>query len=637
MNKNDPKARKSPPTKSRTRLTVGVLAAFVVLAGLATWQLDPKRFARFGGELFGKHGGKAAEQARRSSAQAESSSEALERYRVGDVFTYALTTEGAVDVDEGGRLYHMQADGEWTLRVLEVKPRRVLWAASLEGARLVSSQRMKDGEEQFKLIERALGEPVFFALDAQGRVSEVRYAADTPRPAIDVMRSVLALSQVVGPTKPDAQRWTAIEADASGRYTAEYSRTATNQWKKRKLQYTEVVASSVTSSVKLDVLSSEGEIVLDANGVLQSEQIRDSVRSVAQLMPEMKSTTMLSLTRKKHTVELAPVAALLDQAAKMQSYALYEGPINKDDQMAVDQAKIRGRNLNDFLLEFEALPPHAEQSDDQRARDRRSFVELAALLRTDDKAVDQALAAIVGGSGVGSILWDALANAGTPRAQAALRQLIDDPQFKDEEHRTQLIGLSFVNEATDDTIKFLTARMSDPLHGQQARFGLGTAVNHLHGTDPKKAQKSYAVLVDNLRAAKSEQDKSDFLLAIGNSALPEAKPLIESYLGDEDFAVRGAAAQALRFMPGDDVAVTLLNLIKDDPSSFVRAQALDSASDHRPTQALLDQVFDTALGDESDMARKKAMETIMLWRAKYPPVEEAFAAFEAKALDQSAP
>src|SRR5688500_18205218 len=38
-------------------------------------------------------------------------------YAVGDVLTYTLSHEAAVDMAEGGRFYHLAVAGEWMVRV----------------------------------------------------------------------------------------------------------------------------------------------------------------------------------------------------------------------------------------------------------------------------------------------------------------------------------------------------------------------------------------------------------------------------------------------------------------------------------------------------------------------------------------
>jgi hypothetical protein len=132
----------------------------VALAGGALWRFGDPRAV-----LGGEDGGIDGEQAG-SGPRAD--------YRVGDVITYALSYEAAVDLSEGGRYYQLAAKGEWTLTVLEVNKDGVLLSASLAGAKLTSSNARPTQAEGYRGVEQSLVEPFFIKLDRRGAAQELR-------------------------------------------------------------------------------------------------------------------------------------------------------------------------------------------------------------------------------------------------------------------------------------------------------------------------------------------------------------------------------------------------------------------------------------------------------------------------------
>lgn len=555
------------------------------------------------------------------------------RYALGDVFTYSLSHEAVVDMAEGGRFYHLAAGGEWVVRVIEIQSDHVQLAASLQKAVLTSTQARPGQEQDYSTAAAQLAQPMFFTLDASGKVEDVRFDPSTSRSVIDLLRSVVALSQVSAPDRPTPS-WQTTENDATGKYLAEYRKLpGTRGVSKQKQRYLEVLASNAAVGAELvvDVVSSEGEVTLDERSVLKTLSVRDVVRTRTQMLPEMTSTTKLTLTRIAATHDLASARTLRDRAAKLAPLALYESPPTHSDTAAIDRAKVAGRKLGDFVRDFAALPSLEDSSFEQRDKSRRLFIELAALFRLDDAAVDQAMALIQSGSKVSSALWDAFASAGTPKAQAALRELIENPRFGLEDRRTQMIGLSFVTTPVPETLDFLFEHVDDAEQGQQARFGIGTALNHLRGKDDARVAADLQRLAHQLAGANTARDMSDYLRAIGNAGVGQGKALLTPYLEHDSPDVRAAAASALRFMPGEDVVTTLRGVIEKDDDGMVRASAIQAAGERAPDRALLEAVYQASIGDSSKLVRDQAEDTLSRWAANYPPIGESLAAFKQEA------
>jgi Lipoprotein amino terminal region len=432
-------------------------------------------------------------------------------------------------------------------------------------------------------------------------VTSVRIAPEMPGSGGDLLRAIVALSQRVVAESAGA-RWTVTEADVTGSYLAAYEQTDATHVHKRKLAYTERRAVG-SSTVDAQVISSEATFTLDAAGVTTELRVRDAVRAKSELVPEMTSTSALSLVRRLQVRDMLEVAALRDRAAKLVAYALQDAPTSRDQELAIDRAKVAGRTLPDFLKALQRLPSIDRETKDQRDVRRKLFVEFAALLRLEDAAVDAVLAQIVTRKAHDAALqWDALASAGTPKAQEALRTLIEDPRFE--------------------------GMFDDAEQGQQARFGMGTVARHLAGNNEQLASDARRVLLARLQSARSSDEISDYLRGLGNAGAAEAEQVILEHLRADRSSVRASAAAALRYIPGPSVDAALVDTFKHDADSTVRVSALAALRERTPTRALLDAVYDAARGDSDETARKQAVATLDHWARQSPEIEAAIAKFD---------
>lgn len=622
---SSPKRR--PTTTSRHAVWRWSALAVIVIGAVALTLWRP------GGNGSGGNGDPSAASTSASGAMKRLTqrSPLAARYARGDVLRYALKYESAIDANDGGRFFQLGMSGQLELRVVEVGPFETLLAVAVRAAHITSQNARAQQADAYREAEAALTRPAFLTLDGHGAVTGMRVAGSAPHSVVDLTRAIAALSQYVVPDAPTSS-WTASEADASGRYDAEYrSLESARHTAKRKLAYTQIPAQpGLDGDLRVDVLSSDGDFVVDGAGRTVRMRVREAIQTLAQLLPAMKSTTSLALELKSIERDPSAVAALRAQANELSPVALHD-PISSDhDEADLDRRKVAGRTYGDFTREFATLPTNIEQeSPEQRDHRRRLFIEFAALLRSDDGAVDQVMEQILSDElDDPSMLWDALASAGSPKAQAALRQLFADPRFDQSEHRMQLIGLSFVQKPTKETVDYLASTVGDADHGQQARFGLGTAANRLAAKDPLLAEQAVSTLVQLLDGAQTEGDRCDYLLALGNTGAPQARPLVLAALEDESTQVRAAAATALRYMQGDEIDAALLTLMTKEAEPSVRLNAHAAARNRPPTAALLDAVYEASEHDDDREVRREAGATLGEWQRQVPEIGTALAEFK---------
>jgi HEAT repeat protein len=107
------------------------------------------------------------------------------------------------------------------------------------------------------------------------------------------------------------------------------------------------------------------------------------------------------------------------------------------------------------------------------------------------------------------------------------------------------------------------------------RYSLGAVVGHMAAHDAETAAQLNHALVDELKSARSTEDKRDALRAIGNAGLAENVPLVLAELDADDSSVRAAAAAALRKTARPETTRALL-VLAGDGAEAVSAEALDS-------------------------------------------------------------
>lgn len=187
-----------------------------------------------------------------------------------------------------------------------------------------------------------------------------------------------------------------------------------------------------------------------------------------------------------------------------------------------------------------------------------------------------------------ALIVDILASAGTPEAQAAMRDALgsqvarSDPEYKMLLQRFTLLSrpdaksVAFVAGAYDaskargdDEVRFASAYALGAMSGELARHG-----------DDGAARGYDAKLVSDLARAKSAKETAVLVTAIGGEGRKENVPLLSRYAKSGDAGVRAAVAGGLRTTDGPEVRTVLFDLLGDG-DDVVRASALSSL-DQRP-------------------------------------------------------
>lgn len=182
-----------------------------------------------------------------------------------------------------------------------------------------------------------------------------------------------------------------------------------------------------------------------------------------------------------------------------------------------------------------------------------------------------------------ALIADILASAGTPEAQAAMRDALgsevakSDPDYKLLVQRFTLLQRPDAKSAAfvagsydtskahgDDEVRFASA------------YALGAVSSKLAKQGDDSSARSYdAKLTADLARAKTAKERAILVQAVGGEGRQENVPLLRSYAHDTDPGVRSAVAGGLRSIDGPEVRSTLFDLL-GDTDGVVQASALSS-------------------------------------------------------------
>jgi len=164
----------------------------------------------------------------------------------------------------------------------------------------------------------------------------------------------------------------------------------------------------------------------------------------------------------------------------------------------------------------------------------------------------------------------ALASAGTPEAQEALREIFEDQKKNVAGQQTILTAVNLMTAPltveSAEWLKntFLANHQAEIANG--ALYALGSSLDHT----PSLATKT--LLIEAWNAAQSPQEKKVALDAMGNSAQPEWLPIFEGAFKDSDRSVRVASIQSLRNFPAP-LSSELMGRALNDADPEVRKTA----------------------------------------------------------------
>jgi hypothetical protein len=472
--------------------------------------------------------------------------------------------------------------------------------------------------EAVAAVQEKLGQRFWVSYQSNGAARELHF----PRALSPDLRNLLALVitelQLVRPTQP-APQWTATERDAAGAYLTAYRQPTPGEIVKQKLRYLSADggANVVAGAQGMQIDEARSRFVLDGDSRVAEADVRERTHIEAALgLPGFAVDIHLTVGKLRVGADPDLVGSLEQARPGLASSAIVTQRESEEVLRARQDAQlIAGVTLGSVLAELKGA-----------ATEPRVRARLQALLRLRPADVQEALSfARKADKDAARTVLESLGAAGTPTAQDALGAVARDATVPVTLRAIAIGSTVQVRRPTDSTLAWLTALLDDPdpMVRKQALFLTGAAGAACHDTDPAGAARVEAELVRRYRDCGAMC--ADLLVAMGNLGTAGVAPRIEEGLKSPDPRVRSAAARALRklAMPSTDrlIAATMTG----DREASVRAAALSAAAT-RPIAPVVESLVQLVRSDPTPYVRGDAIRVAGAHLDEAPQLEQVLLA-----------
>lgn len=512
-----------------------------------------------------------------------------------------------VAVDPGDESGHLLA-----LSVGEIRD----WQQTLFGARVISSV-----EQARPFLKDA---QAFISIDDSGRILALHYPAAASPLFRSFIQTALTEVQIVlgrGPT------WTSVEDSPSARVAASYQirressadATAPIVLDKQFIRVEALHAWRASTELSSRVEGSV-EARLQPNGYLAAvhgtRRLRAHDREGAELLSSETTFRLLRVRDQPDTTPTpTPTPALIDLVRMAPGDAIH-AQHSEHDALARRTAGLTRQGLVD------GVRARAERRDpDQSAWLWRAVGQI----RLDESVVDE-LEALFDDSTLGphgrALVIDLLASAATLRAQAGMRHLIERAQAANAADAPRLLNhVALVTRPTPGTVTWVAERYrttQGPEHWAAALV-LGALARQLRqANDAAGARPIVEELGAELARATAHEQREALVLALGNTAAPEALSSIMPQTQAADASLRKSAVAALRRIESPATRQRLFELAADRVAS-VQREAIRVLGGYALTASDLDQLK-TMIADHQirGAAFGEVLNVVSLLEHKYP-------------------
>jgi hypothetical protein len=492
------------------------------------------------------------------------------------------------------RTIRQRIAGTLQLRVLEADEGGARVALQLGEARLSLDGRSSDA------LDRQLGQLFLVSFSADGAPERFEFPADLAEEAQTVLEEAIRTFQVVVPPGA-AGAWRVEEQHASGRYRAAYRSTADGRILKSKVAYLAAAdgAAAATQELRVHIRRADATIVLDPRASWLERMVAEE--ELVVFLGEGRFADS-SLSAELGRVPLLEAQTALDLDAAPASYSELSAALASRGP-APQTAPRQGQASGDVR----ALPEVVRALEASDGRGAALLYELRDLLRRDPGAAAQVLAVLRAGasSGTAAALLNALGMASTEEAQAALRAVLEEPEFSGRDRLRAVLSLGSAAEPGVESLAALRRLADDPRArseglAEEAVLSLGIAGNTLRRARADLYTEVRDDLVRRVETAADANAAATALLALGNAHDTALAQAASARLADPDPQVRSAAVHALGKLGGAAEPDALAQRLAVEEHAAVRSEfaaALNALP--RPGAAAL-ALVDAALAREGD-------------------------------------
>jgi HEAT repeat protein len=492
-----------------------------------------------------------------------------------------------VEVEGGERRVRQAITGSLHVRVLAATPEARV------GFRLAGARVEVEGDAD-RSPQGPFDSPPFVAtIAATGEILEFEFPPDTAPRLRELLAETVRTFQCVVPAGAGA-RWRTEERHATGTFVANYRRDPGGSIRKTKSRYLEegITVTHAQATFRPSSACWIDEASLKETVVIES---KDVVRVV--------TTTTALLSASPGEVQLSPA----DFAAhRMERWVEGEEPKDAPPEPPVVPTR------EEVEATVKGLVASGGENATAIARLRRQLVDggpldvvvvaIAAEGTSEDKA-----AALIG----------VLGFAGTPEAQEALASILRGAEARHSSRLRAAVALGLLARPGPRAMESLWAASEDRSDASAvdvsntALLALGTATGALRDQGSPDARSHRSRLVERLHRAADGIETEVVLKSLGNTRDTEVQHEIAAHLEDPSYAVRTAAAYAMRTMRDPVAADRLAARLEVEADPGVRQALASSLSRLGATSPAALRIVHARVASEPDEGTRCAMADIL--------------------------
>lgn len=497
----------------------------------------------------------------------------------------------------------VRVTGEWISTVVALRPGEYETQLQIADVRFTDEEKKNASAASLEELRVRLSRPFWATYRADGGLQAIHFYRDVSPSDCNLLQMVATELQLVQPNSESAW-WTAQERDGAGEYLAVYVKLQPDRILKRKLKYLYVDGTTgvAANNVRLVIDESRITFSMAPNGAIEAADGTSRMRiEVAAVKADQLATVTEIHLGNRRAVQAPELIGSLARALPnvIRSAIVTHRPDPAEVQAQADDRLLEGHTTELLLREAFAKQP----------ADKDLSARLEALFRRRPEAASAAVA-LLAKDGAQKRITDALAEAGSPAALAALATIARNSLLDESLRVDAIVAFVQVQHPSLEAMHVPAGLMGDSNAAVQsaARLMSGTMARVGRAEYPADADAIDASLIALYRGAQGNGEKVDVLRALGNSAGPSVVPIVVEALRDSHALIRAAAARGLRLAPGSEIDRLLANVMTSDEDPAVRADAIFATHFRRPLPAaLVDAVLHDATADSVDYVRSKAV------------------------------
>ncbi len=453
--------------------------------------------------------------------------------------------------------------------------------------------------------------PTEIELAPTGQVASLTFPRTMSESFSHIIRDIASHRSLNWASKAATQNdWMSTEDDINGTYQASYKTSQLQNGLltilKERTRYTKTASEdpSGRSPLQLKLNNGKTEYTIGADFQLSRLTSQVSLDYMEGSIPAIHSETDLSLK-------------FLRDEAYTAAFSGWRSRVSPD---SIRQSNLKASDVDERLLEkiqkeelgqetWSSLHEKIENFQENEAKGTKLFLQLKALFLLQPDTCSYAaemLAEWSAGTPQFNAIAGALISTGTRQAQEALLRVINSPQINENTLITLVAvsGLVKKPEVFFEEGIWEKARQGNAMVSETAWLSLGNMARHnkVNG-EYQRAERIVTTIKEESSEAKSSEERSHWLLVVGNASSASLIPLSKTGFTSSSTAERQAAAESLRFVEGTESDQLLINAAKTDVNEDVRASSLTSLSNRENLETYEDLFISKLTQDSSDTVR----------------------------------